>query len=61
MRSTELMAKCKCGFVHTDFTNIKFVRDRINRPKSYCTRCNRRIFVYRYAIESGSGKKLLVR
>lgn len=57
----KLAVKCKCGYEHNDFKYIRFVRDRLNQPKAYCTRCNHRVFVWRYSFESNPGKKVMVR
>lgn len=61
MKTSKVSVQCKCGYEHTGFEHIKFVRDRINQPKAYCTKCNRRVFICRYTFQSGPEKKVLVR
>lgn len=61
MNTTEVSVKCRCGYEHTNFDYIRFVRDRLNQPKAFCTRCNRRVFVCRYSFLTGTDKEVLVR
>ena len=61
MKAENLEVECRCGFVHKDFAYIRFVRDRLNQRKAYCTRCNRRVFVCRYAFQSSPEKQVMIR